>query len=159
MNTTNPFQVPSCFQIDHERRRRERFKRTFIAVVTAGILLMIGLLIEGCMSEHAKAAAPASPVADLPAPPSNIPAVATEPMPVTVPESNPQPTVSQSPTTVSKVSISPAVRSETIHVVKAGDTLTRIALAHGITVRAIEDANGLANDRIAVGTKLKLPEI
>jgi hypothetical protein len=159
MNTTNPFQVPSCFQIDHERRRRERFKRTFIAVVTAGVLLLIGLLIEGCMSEHTNAAAPASPMADSSAPPSNTPVVATEPMPVTMPEPNSQPAVSQSVSAVPKANISPAAQLETIHVVKAGDTLARIARAHGTTVRAIETANGLASDRIAVGTKLKLPEI
>jgi LysM repeat protein len=120
---------------------------------------MIGLLIEGCVSEHARAAASTSPVADLPAPPSNAPATATEPMPVTMPVSNPQPAVSQSVSVVPKVNISPTIHQETIHVVKAGDTLARIARAHGTTVKAIETANGLASDRIAVGTKLKLPEI
>ena len=78
MNATNPFQVPSCFQIDHERRRRERFKRMFIAVVAMGILLMIGLLIEGCMSQHARAASPTSTAADTPKSPSNLPTAAAE---------------------------------------------------------------------------------
>ncbi len=157
MNATNPFQVPSCFQIDHERRRRERFKRTFIAVVAAGILLMIGLLIEGCMSEHARAAGSTGAAVDLPVQPSNAPSVATEQMPASIPQQNPQPAVSQSVPAVSKENISPAGHLETIHVVKAGETLTRIARAHGTTVKAIEAANGLTSDHIAVGTKLKMP--
>jgi len=158
MNATNPFQIPSCFQIDHERRRRERFKRTFIAVVTAGVLLLVGLLIEGCMSEHARAATPAGTVTDLQAPSLNLPPVATPPNPISLPQPNPQPAVSQSAMAVSKANTPPAGRSETVYVIKAGDTLTRIARAHRTTVKAIEEANDLASDHISVGTKLKLPE-
>ena len=44
----------------------------------------------------------------------------------------------------------------TVYVVKSGDTLTRIAKAHGTTVQAIRAANGLKTDRILVGQKLKL---
>jgi LysM repeat protein len=44
------------------------------------------------------------------------------------------------------------------YVVKRGDTLDRIARAHGTTVRAIKAANGLSSDRIVVGRSLKLPE-
>jgi LysM repeat protein len=42
-------------------------------------------------------------------------------------------------------------------VVKSGDNLTRIAKAHGTTVKALKAANGLENDRIVVGAKLKIP--
>jgi LysM repeat protein len=159
MSATNPFRVPSCFQVDHERRRRERFKRTFIAVVAAGILALMGLLIEGCVTEHAKAAVSTGAAAGLPEPSSNPSAVAAEPEPVLVPQPNPQPAMSQSVLAVSKVNTAPAGQVETIHVVKSGDTLARIARVHGTTVKAIEAANGLAGDHIAVGTKLKLPEI
>ena len=43
------------------------------------------------------------------------------------------------------------------YVVKRGDTLDRIARAHGTTVRAIKAANGLTGDRIVVGRSLKMP--
>jgi len=46
------------FQIELERRRRARFKRTVLAVVAGVAMLLVGLLIEGCESEHAKAATP-----------------------------------------------------------------------------------------------------
>jgi LysM repeat protein len=44
------------------------------------------------------------------------------------------------------------------YVVKSGDTLDRIARAHGTTVKALKAANGLTSDRIVVGRNLKLPE-
>ena len=61
----NPFQVPVCFQIELERRRRARFKRTVLAVVAGVAMLLVGLLIEGCESEHAKAATAPAKAANL----------------------------------------------------------------------------------------------
>ena len=43
------------------------------------------------------------------------------------------------------------------YVVKPGDTLDRIARAHGTTVRALKAANSLTSDRIIVGRSLKMP--
>jgi hypothetical protein len=47
--------------------------------------------------------------------------------------------------------------STTSYTVKSGDTLTKIAKAHGTTVKAIETANGLSTTKIKVGQKLKIP--
>jgi LysM repeat protein len=43
------------------------------------------------------------------------------------------------------------------YVVKAGDSLTRIAANHGTTVKSLKSLNGLKTDRINVGQKLKVP--
>jgi LysM repeat protein len=43
------------------------------------------------------------------------------------------------------------------HVVKGGETLTKIAKQHGTTIKAIRAANGLKTDRLTVGQKLKIP--
>lgn len=43
------------------------------------------------------------------------------------------------------------------YIVKAGDTLAKIAKMHGATVTEIKSLNGLTTDRINVGKKLKLP--
>jgi len=43
------------------------------------------------------------------------------------------------------------------YVVKSGDTLTKIARAHGTTVKALRSANNLTTDRIKVGDKLVIP--
>jgi LysM repeat protein len=45
----------------------------------------------------------------------------------------------------------------TIYVVRAGDTLTRIARRHATTVRALRATNDLKIDRIIVGQKLRVP--
>jgi LysM repeat protein len=41
--------------------------------------------------------------------------------------------------------------------IKAGDTLTKIAKAHGTTVKAIQAVNNLTTTKIAVGKTLKIP--
>ena len=44
-----------------------------------------------------------------------------------------------------------------IYKVKSGDTLTKIAKAHGTTVKLIMSENNLTTTRITVGKKLKIP--
>ena len=44
-----------------------------------------------------------------------------------------------------------------VYAVKSGDTLTKIASAHGTTVKSIRTANDLKTDKLKVGQKLKLP--
>jgi LysM repeat protein len=46
---------------------------------------------------------------------------------------------------------------EKIYVVKSGDNLTKIASAHGTTVKTLRALNNLSTDAIKVGDKLKLP--
>ena len=43
------------------------------------------------------------------------------------------------------------------YTVKSGDTLTKIAKAHGTTVKALRAENNLTTDHILVGKKLKIP--
>ena len=43
------------------------------------------------------------------------------------------------------------------YTVKSGDTLTKIAKNHGVSVKAIEAANNLTTTKIKVGQKLKIP--
>ncbi len=44
-----------------------------------------------------------------------------------------------------------------VYTVKAGDVLGGIAARHGVTVKAIKEANGLKKDFITVGQKLTIP--
>jgi LysM repeat protein len=46
---------------------------------------------------------------------------------------------------------------ETLYTVKKGDTLTKIAREHGVSIKAIRSANNLRTDQLRVGQKLKLP--
>jgi LysM repeat protein len=43
------------------------------------------------------------------------------------------------------------------YVVKGGDSLGKIALENGITIRALKEMNGLKKDNVRVGQKLKVP--
>ncbi len=45
-----------------------------------------------------------------------------------------------------------------VYTVERGDVLSGIAVRHGVTVKAIKDANGLKKDFIVVGQKLTIPE-
>lgn len=47
--------------------------------------------------------------------------------------------------------------SGTIHSVKTGETLSKIARQYGVSLKAIRAANNLKTDRLTVGQKLKLP--
>ena len=46
---------------------------------------------------------------------------------------------------------------EEMYTVKSGDTLSKIAKAHNVTVKAIESENNLTTTQIKVGQKLKIP--
>jgi LysM repeat protein len=63
---------------------------------------------------------------------------------------------SASPTPLSEAGAAATGAAES-YTVKTGDTLTRIAKAHGTSAAALRDLNGLTTDRINVGQKLKLP--
>src|ERR1043165_1842826 len=45
----------------------------------------------------------------------------------------------------------------TTYTVKSGDTLMKIAKAHGVTLKALRSANKLKTNQIKVGQKLKIP--
>jgi LysM repeat protein len=45
----------------------------------------------------------------------------------------------------------------TVYTVKSGDTLTRIAHQHGVSLSSIRKANGMRTSRVNVGQKLKIP--
>jgi LysM repeat protein len=159
MNTSNPFQIPICLQrADSQERRRERFKRRFIAAVAALVVLLVGLLIEGCMTEKSASAAPTpgQKITVQPAPQVNPDTMAEQkPNQASQPALNATRTATASVASENAAANSPA---KTVYVVKSGDTLTRIAKVHGTTIKALKSANNLNNDRIVVGSKLKIPE-
>ena len=63
-----------------------------------------------------------------------------------------------STTTATKPSTSTGTGSETVYVVKAGDTLSAIAKKYGTTYQKLAQYNGIANPNIiSVGQKIRIP--
>jgi LysM repeat protein len=63
-------------------------------------------------------------------------------------------------TTAATVGTAPVVDTAsgvTIHTVKSGETLSKLATDYHTTIKAIQAANGLSDSRIKVGQKLKIP--
>ena len=56
------------------------------------------------------------------------------------------------------VKSAPVTASGDVYVVKSGDMLGSIAVAHKTTSKAIKQLNALSSDRLQVGQKLKLPK-
>jgi LysM repeat protein len=56
------------------------------------------------------------------------------------------------------VKSAPVAASGDVYVVKSGDMIGSIAVAHKTTSKAIKQLNGLTSDRLQVGQKLKLPK-
>ncbi|HEY1789226.1 MAG TPA: LysM peptidoglycan-binding domain-containing protein [Verrucomicrobiae bacterium] len=152
MSAQNPFQIPTCFKLDIEQRRRERFKKTVVTAVIVSVAVVIGLLIEGCVSEKSQATAqntiqtPAQLAASAPSQSISQISLPVQPCPVaTVPKQTAAP------------ADPPHITGVAVYLVKSGDTLSRIAKSHRTTIKALRAANHLDDDRISVGEKLNLP--
>ncbi|MGH7939945.1 MAG: LysM peptidoglycan-binding domain-containing protein [Limisphaerales bacterium] len=160
MSAPNPFQIPTCFKLDIEQRRRERFKKTVVTAVIVSVAVVIGLLIEGCVSEKSQmaeeqnqtTAAIQTPAQQAAYSPSLLDqsvsgiSLPVQPCPVaTVPKQTAAPAEP------------PHITGAVVYLVKSGDTLSRIAKTHHTSVKAIMGGNNLATDRLSVGQKLTIP--
>lgn len=56
-----------------------------------------------------------------------------------------------------KESSAPAVAGSGVYEVRSGDSLSKVAVKNGTTVKALREVNNLKSDMIRVGQKLKLP--
>lgn len=162
MSAQNPFQIPTCFKLDIEQRRRERFKKTVVTAVIVSVAVVIGLLIEGCVSEKSQADAEQNQATTQNTIQTPEPAATAPAQPVQGPISQISLPVQPCPVaTVPKQTATPAdpphITGAAVYLVKSGDTLGRIAKTHHTTVKAIKEANKLATDRISVGQKLQIP--
>jgi LysM repeat protein len=180
----NPFGLPKVLLAEREARRRKQFRAGVYATLITATILIMGMLIQGCRTQQAPSAGAA--IQPVVRPDLRTPRQATNPLPtpmaqaetaaetnwispqstslpenVTLPEPGPT-SVPQTvapnpePLPVKEVHKASAHQTRGIYVVKSGDTLSRIAKAHGTTVKALKTANHLSSDRIFVGEKLKL---
>ena len=163
-----------------DARGRKQIPVAVFAVIMIHVVLFVVLLIAaGCRSsarvkrnvsptpERAEQQAIANPdVPQIAANESQIPATNNEPVmatePVVEPES-PQRAVSseniaqtRQPSASRSIAKPSTSRSQKFYVVKAGDTLEKIAKLHGTTIQAVRTANRIKSDLIHPGQKLQL---
>jgi LysM repeat protein len=159
MNNPNPF-VPKGSLLEQQSQRRFRLKFAVGCVLAVSVTGLVAMLIGGCKREQPAVDASTPPVVDTS---SNLTPVVdtssnTTPPMVTSntaytppPYTPPQPPVPQPPV--------PAVDTGgTEYVVVAGDTLAKIAKAHGVTLKALEAANpGVDPKKLKIKQKLVVP--
>lgn len=133
--------------------------------VAAVVALLVVLLIEGCMSEHAKTASTTTDaVVVQPEPaPTDTAAPAPETKPITAPSTQPVATpvvtpAAPAPAPTPTKALPGSPRPQMLYVVKPGDTLSRIAHLNHTTVKALKAINSLNTDVIAIGARLKVPQ-
>ncbi len=167
---SNPFLPAAALTVERQQMNRERVKLGVYAVLLAHLVLVMGLLIEGCKRDDTSSAAgtPAPetataqtnqpPVAEIPAETkvAEPPTAATLPtLPPAISEAAPAPV--PVPAVAPLPANQPAVaKADSFYVVKSGDALSRIAKAQHTTIKALKAVNGLKTDRIVTGQKLKL---
>jgi LysM repeat protein len=182
----NPFGLPKVLLAERDARRRKQFRAGVYATLITATILIMGVLIQGCRTQQTPSAEVA--IQPVVRPDLRTPRQATNPLPtpmaqaetaaetnwispqstslpenVTLPEPGPTPlpqaiTPAPEPLPAKEVHKASAHQARGIYVVKSGDTLSRIAKAHGTTVKALKTANHLSSDRIFVGKKLKLSQ-
>jgi len=142
MNNPNPF-VPQGSVLE-QNKRRSRMKLAVFCVLAVGVCGLTAMLIQGCKREQE-----IQPPVETNAPPieTNLPPVATN-LPPVAPVATNLPPVTP---------VVPEANGAEYTVVK-GDTLGKIAKAHGVTLKALEAANpNVQPTKLKVGQKLTIP--
>jgi len=141
--------------------RRERFKFVVWTIVVANVLLLMGLLIQGCRGEPDNSGTSGGSDAEMGRPDTNG-AVAVEPTPYTnapvTPAFEATATNTTAEATVTNAAPQPVLGSARQYAVVKGDSLYKIARANGISMKALADANpGVKSAKLKVGQVLQLP--
>ena len=164
MNNPNPF-VPKGSLLEQQSQRRSRLKIAVGCILAVSVTGLVATLILGCKRENPETQTPPADTNNAPAfdmtSTSNaaiatgIPAVPMQPAisntaPVALPPVLPpaQPPVQP-----------PAVENPgTTYEVVGGDTLGKIAKAHGVSLKALEAANpGVDSKKLKIKQKINIP--
>jgi LysM repeat protein len=157
----NPFNAPGSPQAEQRRIRRERFKFVVWTVVVANVLLLMGLLIQGCQREPAEGGASGGNGAEMASSDTNGMAMGQP-----TPDTNALVTPTfEAPTTntfaesaATNAAPNPVQGGAKQYRVVKGDSFYKIARANGVSMKALRDANpGMDSAKLKVGQELQLP--
>jgi LysM repeat protein len=146
MKNSNPF-LPQGSVLE-QNKRRSRMKLAVFCVLAVSVAGLSAMLIQGCKREQ-------TPENQTPPEPTNNFAVETNPPPATTNLQVTLPPVTTNPPVV----VPPMPEATgTEYVIVKGDTLAKIAKAHGISLKALEDANqGVVPTKLKIGVKITIP--
>ena len=154
MNNPNPF-VPQGSLLE-QHKRRSRMKLAVFCVLAVSVCSLTAMLIEGCKRETESTQQDTNEVStaetnvqplEASNPPVTAPAMPTNQTVVAPPIAPPAPVVAP-----------PPPEEESSYVVVKGDTLGKIARAHGVSLKALEAANpDVQPTHLKIGEKLTLP--
>lgn len=161
VKSLNPFIAPGSPQAEQRRIRRKRFKFVVWTIVVANVLLLVGLLIQGCQREPAGSETSGGNAGDMASSDTKGTAMA-QPTPDTYAPVTPafQPPVTNftAEATVSNAAPNPVQQSAKQYVVVKGDSFYKIARENGISMRAVAEANpGVDSAKLQIGQVLQLP--
>ena len=151
--------MPSSPIAELERKRRRAIKAGVFTSLVVASAFLLGMLIQGCNSQRSTDAQPGlnSPTPKTTAP-TNTPAIVEGGPSTNAPPQFVQPTAAiPNEPPPQPEAFEKSKPDATLYTVKRGDTLTRIARAHGTTVRLLKAENNLKSDQISVGKQLKIP--
>lgn len=163
VKTLNPFIPAVQLTLVPHHSQQERFKTWFMVVLSAHLVLVLGLLIRDYQREYAQAAdslaqqamLTGTQAADDSAP---VEALGDQPLttkPASTTATAPAATQAQPSAAMASIPAYP----DNVYVVKSGDTLSQIARDCGTSVKALKAANGLNGERLTVGQKLNLKPV
>jgi LysM repeat protein len=159
MNTPSPLVPQGSFQ--GKPRGKTNFRIAVFTVLAVHVVLLGGLLMQGCKKQDETPANPAKTNAEV-FPALTNPSVAYYPTNPVAPETNlaqipapaPAPTILVEPTPAP----TPPAAATQEYVIVRNDTLAKIAKAHGTSVKAIETANpGIKPTKLKPGDKIQIP--
>ena len=152
MNNPNPF-VPKGSLLEQQSQRRSRLKLAVFCVLAVSVTGLVAMLIQGCKRENPEP----TPVVD-----TNMPSLDMTNTPVV--DTNPPVPMAPVMTNMQAIVVPPPQPPQAVETpgstyeVVSGDTLGKIAKAHGVTIKALEAANpGVDPKKLKIKQKLVIP--
>jgi LysM repeat protein len=161
MNNPNPF-VPKGSLLEQQSQRRFRLKLAVGCILAVSVTGLVAMLIVGCKRENPDVSQTSFETNTPPAEMANPPVTETNPpLPAPPVVSNTAPVFIPSVPPPVQPPVPPSQATETTgstYEVVSGDTLAKIAKAHGVTLKALEAANpGVDPKKLHPKQKLNIP--
>jgi LysM repeat protein len=153
MSNPNPF-VPKGSLLEQQSKRQSRMKIAVTCVLAIGVTSLVAMLIEGCQREKTSDESSSADTNTVAMTDTNT--SFTTDTNTTVPP--PGVTNTPPPAPLPPVNSTPPETAASVYTIVSGDTLGKIAHAHGVSLKALEAANsGVDSRKLKIGQKINIP--